>query len=254
MKKITLFFAALAVAFGMNAAEASGNLTDNNNALFGSYNATTNVFTPLEDPSKIALDVNTNCLTFSILVTKTSLVDFLEANPTYTLAFVDMRSWGGLPAETVFADNATRLVRVDGAKAPSGADVPGIVFYICQYNLGEASQTLPAAPGNHFGTTYIVASPVVEEGEPEFWYAESFAHAEELAGFVYLGEIDPANTECEECDDVAVEDIFADKGEVVSVELFSILGAKLPATAKGLVIAKATYADGSVESKKVVIE
>ena len=54
--------------------------------------------------------------------------------------------------------------------------------------------------------------------------------------------------------EVNVAEVEADKGAVVSVEYYSILGAKLPSTAKGLVIEKTTYENGSVESKKVVIE
>jgi len=45
---------------------------------------------------------------------------------------------------------------------------------------------------------------------------------------------------------------FAEKGEPVSVEYYSVVGTKLTNTAKGLVIVKYTFADGSIRTEKLM--
>ena len=52
----------------------------------------------------------------------------------------------------------------------------------------------------------------------------------------------------------SVEDATADKGEVVSVSYYDLTGKQVAADAKGLVIKKVTYSDGSVDAEKVIVK
>ena len=56
----------------------------------------------------------------------------------------------------------------------------------------------------------------------------------------------------EPVDPVGLSSAFGEKGEPVSIEYYSVLGTKLPNTAKGLVVAKYTFADGSTRTEKLM--
>ena len=56
------------------------------------------------------------------------------------------------------------------------------------------------------------------------------------------------------CDDISVSDLVVEGSEVVSVAYFTAAGAAIPAPVKGINIVVTVYANGVIETKKVLVK
>jgi len=237
MKKITLFLVTLVIALGVNAQAGF--------VAFGYYNLETNEFN-LSDANMnmIGDSINHRCLTFAVLVNHADLLDALNTDPDrLTLAFAAIRN--GENREDHFENYNIRMNR---------CPVDPTVFYICQFDLGRPGT------GRHPGYFHIHSGLIVAstyealEAGFEFWWEDN-----EAAGFpwnpqhVYLGTYSLNNNNCRPCDGTAsIANVIAERGEPVAEELFSLTGATLPETARGLVIVRYTFADGTTTTVKEI--
>jgi len=257
MKKITLFFAALAVVFSVSAQDwggVVGNLTNGGNAFLGSYDPVTNVFTENTNPTQV-VEFNPNCFSMAILIELPAVVELCAANPTYTMVMdgVRMNSHGG--DAIVFAnggwgsDQFPIMTRVDGALDLDGYEVGGVVFYICGYDLG----TITGGLTRHLNTNIFLANVCNgDETQGGFWYEMSMAAG--TGGYVYLGDdteqmvITSTCPTCTYNDPVdgcesSIANVYASEMNAEIVGFYNMLGQKLAGEPeKGMFIVK--YSNG----------
>jgi hypothetical protein len=234
MKKITLFFAALAVA--VSASAQWGNVTIGE---AGNYDMVSgewiNAVPKANEP-----------FTFAILVTDAAAQTWLSGAEGRTLALGQARVGDESNAQDI------RLV-------PVGENLYAIDISIEQV-FGEVSAQEGAAT-LHFNLTgasivddtwvwnaYLYGGINYEVASEDFNDAMQLTGVELITnpsfGVAYPGTISSATT--------GVSSLNAEKGELVSVEYFSLTGNRLPETANGLVIVKSTFTDGSVSVEKIV--
>ena len=243
MKKITLFFAALVVAFSASAWNGGFEL--------GTFNPTTKVFTTNVNPTQI-VNFNPSCLTFAILVYNADALAALDANPTYTMFLNAVRtddragnlfpnangSWGA-PYE-----NFPMMTRINDWTYLDGDTEDGVVFYICGFDLG----TPEGGFGQHLQTNSVIADedPEVRAAStnPDGWVAD--AEAAGLDAYIYLGDttqaMGPVVSTCVDCLVPSnIPNIFVDDAEIVG--FYNLVGQKLAGEpASGIFIVK--YSNG----------
>ncbi len=235
MKKITLFFAALAVTVGVSA--QWGNVTIGQ---AGNYDMVSKTWIDAEPAAN-------QPFTFAILVTDETAQTWLAGAPGRTLALGQARVGDEsnatdirlIPVESVpnlYAIDIS-IEQVFGAvSAQEGAST-------LHFNLTGASTLDGTWVWNAYGyggINYAVASPAYDDA---MQLTGTGLITNPSAGVALPGTINGGQS--------SVSEIPAD-ATVVSVEYFSILGAKVPATAKGVVVVKTTYSNGTVVSEKTV--
>ena len=233
MKKITLFFAALAVTFSVSAA-LPANLTNDANAYLGVFDPVTKKFTENTNETQI-VNFNPSCFTFAILVYAEDILETAAEHSDYTLFLNAVRTDDG---KGIYSnangsweapyENFPMMTRVDDWKFDNGdAGDEGIVFYICGYDLG----TLPGGFQTHLQTNVVFAPADPEvRAESDNWVAD--AEGAGLGGYLYLGDKTQAMgnivTTCPTCSGGAgIADIIAAEQEADIVGYYSILGAQL---------------------------
>ena len=209
MKKITLFFAALAVAFS----------SANAQVVFGNYCKTTNVFTAggtsIGEPGGARPAVNPSCLSFAVQVDNFDLIAALDKDDRYTLAFAGVRN--GTQASDHFEFNGIRMIKAPG---------DDYVFYIEEWDLG-AIGTGSDAP--HIHSELIVASTAeANEAGFEFWWDDNTTAFGWTPTYKYLGQYNVNNTVCTglgNCGGTGIEDVLVEDAEIVAY--YNLLGQKL---------------------------
>jgi hypothetical protein len=268
MKKITLFIAALAVAFSaFGAGEWAGGLTDGGNAKLGTYDPATNVFTENEDVTQIKYFDQHN-FSFAIRIDEPSVVGILDANPNYTVLLNAVRLGNDLGGQFSNANgswgapytNYPVMTRVNDATDADGFGFEeAYVFYIEGCNLGALSNILGEIPvdyaaGSDIHTNMVISNPTLEENVAEsmaaagiedwmtYWGARPGGT---YLGYCYLGNFRPEEGNTIYTD---VKTPGAD-GAGEPTGFFNLLGQELNAAPeKGVYIE--TYADAP--AKKVV--
>jgi hypothetical protein len=280
MKKITLFFAAVVMAVSASAQGINNPPTDNSHYSFW-YNCATSSFVTNAEPE------TDQTFTFAVDVAEGGAGQPL-------LNYLAGQAVGGTPAETtgdtrsvaahiwVSASLAKdlRLTHITGniygadinLKQLYGASMPAIAttvggngsfsnsttadlitngsFVVNLIFLGYSVGTTPTNGEWAWGDTFFAADGNLNTGvyTGTNTYPTSFTAPSTQVNAGMAGIALPCTLI------TAVQSVIAADKVVSSVDLFSILGEKLPSTAKGLVIKKTTYTDGTSASVKLILE
>ncbi len=182
-----------------------------------------------------------------------------ENNPAFYFHFTESEDRGTyIDAGTLTEEEAANLYQIRAI----GTTVPGVAYYISESSTqSEAIQLAEEWPSAYLvkpgkGSAFNLANP----NNISQWCLHQGGHSSGAGSngtvVYWTGDPDASQWRLVKVDyEMSIEDLVAAEGdEVVSVSYYTVGGASSSAPAKGVNIVKVVYANGVVETKKVLVK